>query len=137
MKQILIVEDKPASRELLRTVLERQGDRVFQARDGKQGKQMVYQHPPDLVILDMMMPRMGGYSVLEHFNGLSGYLNLVIPFCIALALPGSDSKLRNLGRWGFVLLSIALLLTQSRGGLLAYAAMLITSACFLTSPSES
>ena len=30
---------------------------------------MVYQHHPDLVILDMMMPRMGGYPVLEHFKG--------------------------------------------------------------------
>jgi DNA-binding response OmpR family regulator len=42
---------------------------VLQARDGQQGKQMVYQHHPDLVILDMMMPRMGGYPVLEHFKG--------------------------------------------------------------------
>jgi DNA-binding response OmpR family regulator len=30
---------------------------------------MVYQHQPDLLILDMMMPRMGGYPVLEHFKG--------------------------------------------------------------------
>ena len=52
----------------LRAVLERQGYRVLQARDGQQGKQLVYQHHPDLVILDMMMPRMGGYPVLEHFG---------------------------------------------------------------------
>jgi DNA-binding response OmpR family regulator len=50
-------------------VLERQGFRVIQARDGQQGKQQVYQQRPDLVILDMMMPRMGGYPVLEHFKG--------------------------------------------------------------------
>src|SRR6202035_1056039 len=53
----------------LRAVLEKKGYRVFQARDGQQGKQLVYQHHPDLVILDMMMPRMGGYPVLEHFKG--------------------------------------------------------------------
>ena len=53
----------------LRVVLEKQGFRVMQARDGQQGKQMVYQHRPDLVILDMMMLRMGGYPVLEHFRG--------------------------------------------------------------------
>src|SRR5207237_1863357 len=48
---------------------ESQGHKVLQARDGQQGKNLVYQHRPDLVILDMMMPRMGGYPVLEHFKG--------------------------------------------------------------------
>src|SRR5437773_5750594 len=68
-KTILVVDDDMDLSEGLRSVLERQGYRVFQARDGQQGKQMVYQHHPDLVILDMMMPRMGGYPVLEHFKG--------------------------------------------------------------------
>jgi DNA-binding response OmpR family regulator len=67
-KTILIVDDDYELSDGLRTVLERQGHRVFQARDGQQGKQLIYQHRPDLVILDMMMPRMGGYPVLEHFR---------------------------------------------------------------------
>ena len=68
-KTILIVDDDMELSDGLRAVLERQGFRVLQARDGQQGKQLVYQHHPDLVILDMMMPRMGGYPVLEHFRG--------------------------------------------------------------------
>src|SRR5256884_2610503 len=67
-KTILVVDDDMELSDGLRTMLERQGFRVLQARDGQQGKQMVYQHKPDLVILDMMMPRMGGYPVLEHFR---------------------------------------------------------------------
>jgi DNA-binding response OmpR family regulator len=67
-KLILVVDDDVELSDGLRTVLERQGHRVIQARDGQQGKQMVYQHKPDLIILDMMMPRMGGYPVLEHFR---------------------------------------------------------------------
>jgi DNA-binding response OmpR family regulator len=68
-KTILVVDDDHELSEGLRLVLERQGFQVIQARDGQQGKQMVYQHRPDLMILDMMMPRMGGYPVLEHFRG--------------------------------------------------------------------
>jgi DNA-binding response OmpR family regulator len=68
-KTILVVDDDQELSDGLRIVLEKQGHRVIQARDGQQGKQMVYQHHPDLVILDMMMPRMGGYPVLEHFRG--------------------------------------------------------------------
>ena len=68
-KTILVVDDDMELSDGLRTVLERQGYRVIQARDGHQGKQAVYNHRPDLVILDMMMPRMGGYPVLEHFKG--------------------------------------------------------------------
>jgi DNA-binding response OmpR family regulator len=68
-KLILVVDDDVELSDGLRSVLERQGYRVLQARDGQQGKQMVYQHKPNLIILDMMMPRMGGYPVLEHFRG--------------------------------------------------------------------
>jgi DNA-binding response OmpR family regulator len=68
-KTILIVDDDLELSDGLRVVLEKQGFRVIQARDGQQGKQAVYNHHPDLVILDMMMPRMGGYPVLEHFKG--------------------------------------------------------------------
>ena len=68
-KMILIVDDDYELSDGIRAVLENQGHKVMQARDGQQGKQMVYNHRPDLVILDMMMPRMGGYPVLEHFKG--------------------------------------------------------------------
>lgn len=68
-KTILIVDDDPELSDGLRIMLERRGYRVLQARDGQQGKSLIYQHRPDLVILDMMMPRMGGFPVLEHFRG--------------------------------------------------------------------
>jgi DNA-binding response OmpR family regulator len=68
-KTILIVDDDMELSDGLRMLLEKQGFRVIQARDGQQGTHAIYQHHPDLVILDMMMPRMGGYPVLEHFKG--------------------------------------------------------------------
>ena len=70
-------------------------------------------------------------SFLEHYNGLAGYLNLIVPFCLVFALRGSDPALRTLSRWCLALAGIALLLTQSRGGLLAFAAVLMVSAYLL------
>jgi DNA-binding response OmpR family regulator len=67
-KLILIVDDDTELSDGIRAVLESHGHKVVQARDGQQGKNLIYQQRPDLVILDMMMPRMGGYPVLEHFR---------------------------------------------------------------------
>ena len=69
-KLILIVDDDYDLSDGIRAVLETQGHKVIQARDGQQGQQLIYQQRPDLVILDMMMPRKGGYPVLEHFRDL-------------------------------------------------------------------
>src|SRR5436305_12605888 len=67
-KLILIVDDDYELSDGIRAVLETQGHKVIQARDGQQGQTLIYNSRPDLVILDMMMPRKGGYPVLEHFR---------------------------------------------------------------------
>jgi DNA-binding response OmpR family regulator len=67
-KTILIVDDDRELADGLRAVLERLGHRVFHSPNGVDGKQQIYNVKPDLVLLDMMMPRMGGYPVLEHFR---------------------------------------------------------------------
>ena len=67
-KLILVVDDDRELVDAMRTMLERQGYKVIQAHDGNQGQQAIYTQRPDLVILDMMMPRNGGYPVLEHFK---------------------------------------------------------------------
>jgi len=67
-KLILIVDDDFELSDAIRAVLQDQGHKVLQARDGQQGQNLIYQQRPDLVILDMMMPRKGGYPVLEHFR---------------------------------------------------------------------
>ena len=67
-------------------------------------------------------------SFLEHYNGLAGYINLVVPFCLAFAIRGRDPALRTLSRWCLALSGLALLLTQSRGGLMALIAILVVHA---------
>jgi O-antigen ligase/polysaccharide polymerase Wzy-like membrane protein len=70
-------------------------------------------------------------SLLEHYNGLAAHINLVVPFCLVFALRGTDPTLRTLSKWCMALASVALLLTQSRGGLLAYVAILMVAAYML------
>ena len=68
-KTILVVDDDHELTDGLRMVLERNGYRVLVARDGNQGKQVIYQQRPDLVILDMMLPRRSGFLALEKIKG--------------------------------------------------------------------
>ena len=88
-KTILIVDDDRELVEGLRILLERQGHQVIHAHNGHQGKQAVYQHQPDLVILDMMMQGMGGYPVLEHFKDKAD----APPFIMITANEGSRHKM--------------------------------------------
>ncbi len=87
-KTILIVDDDHELADALRLMLERQGYRILRATDGHQAKQAIYNEKPDLVILDMMMPRMGGYPVLEHFRDKPG----TPPIIMITANEGSRHK---------------------------------------------
>jgi DNA-binding response OmpR family regulator len=87
-KTILLVDDDRELIEGLRALLEKQGYKVIQANDGHQAKSVIYNQRPDLVILDMMMPRMGGYPVLEHFRGKPD----VPPIIMITANEGSRHK---------------------------------------------
>jgi CheY-like chemotaxis protein len=67
-KVILLVDDDRELNDGLCSLLEKQGHRVLQAFDGIQAQALVHQQMPDLMILDMMMPRLGGYPVLEYLK---------------------------------------------------------------------
>lgn len=62
MKLILVVDDEPHIRELLRQVLEAEGYRVVEAVDGLEAVELAKRERPDLITLDVMMPRMSGYD---------------------------------------------------------------------------
>src|SRR5438094_6618269 len=58
--RILVVDDDPQIRRVLRTALSAQGDEVADARNGEEAVEKLHDEKPDLVILDMNMPRMNG-----------------------------------------------------------------------------
>ena len=67
-ERILIVEDDPVILEGLEEKLGREGYQIASARDGEEAKEKLSEEPPDLVILDLMLPRVDGLSVLRWFR---------------------------------------------------------------------
>jgi DNA-binding response OmpR family regulator len=67
-KRILLVDDDAEIVEAIRHALEKLGHRVMIARDGNQGLAMAEREDPDLLILDMMMPKRSGFLVLEKLR---------------------------------------------------------------------
>ena len=72
LKTVLLVDDDIDIIESMRTVLEARGFRVMVARDGNAGLTMAERENPDLIILDMMMPKKSGFLVLEKLKGRPG-----------------------------------------------------------------
>ncbi len=67
--RVAIVDDSPDARRLIRRILQSQGHyTIFEASDGKEALQLINREKPDLVILDLMMPEMDGFTVLEKIK---------------------------------------------------------------------
>jgi len=67
-KRVLIADDSDSSRDLLRFILERSGCKVFEAQDGEEAFLLALALLPDLLILDLNMPRRDGYSVATELR---------------------------------------------------------------------
>ena len=67
-RRILLVDDDSEIVESMRIALEAKGYQILIARDGNQGLSMAEREDPDLVILDMMMPKRSGFLVLEKLR---------------------------------------------------------------------
>ena len=68
--KILLIEDDREISSTIYGVLDANGYDVLSAPNGLEGQRLLESHNPDLVITDMMMPRMGGFPVLEFLKGL-------------------------------------------------------------------
>ena len=68
-KRILVVEDEAAMRSLLRTALEDAGFEVLEASDGEQGLAVAEAERPSLILLDIIMTKMDGITMLKEMRG--------------------------------------------------------------------
>ena len=65
-RTILVVDDEPFICRSLTFVLRKENYRVFEARNGEEGLAAIREHKPDLVFLDVMMPKLNGFQVTQQ-----------------------------------------------------------------------
>ncbi|MBU6401267.1 MAG: response regulator transcription factor [Verrucomicrobia bacterium] len=76
--RILVIEDELPMRTVLRDCLERQGYRVLLAGDGVSGLEKALHEQPDLIVLDVMMPRLDGFAVCAELRRLANTVPILI-----------------------------------------------------------
>lgn len=84
LADILIVDDTPANLELLNIMLKDRGYRVRAAISGQLALQAIEVEPPDVILLDIMMPRMDGYEVCERLKAQESTRHIPIIFISAM-----------------------------------------------------
>ena len=89
--KILVVDDDPVINELIQVTLREEGWEISSARDGEEAISIVHEKLPDLIILDMMMPRMNGLEVCRHVTSM-----FPIPIIMVSAQCDMDTKVRCL-----------------------------------------
>ncbi len=97
--KILVIDDDPAMTELLSLVLAPTKAQIFTSNSGEEGLKLVKEQDPDIVLLDLMMPKMDGWQVTENIRDISSVPILILsvmdnPGLVAKALDkGADDYL--------------------------------------------
>ena len=94
---ILVVDDIEMNRDMLCALLEADGHKAAMAENGRLGLEMIKTEPFDLVLLDVMMPEMNGYQVLEQLKSDPGLRDIPVIVLSALDEIGSVVRCIELG----------------------------------------
>ncbi len=90
-RRVLVVDDDPAARQLLRMVLEPEGLEVFEADDGLAALRMAHELRPDLILLDLSMPLMDGWLTCQRIREVWD-----TPIIIVTATKEMEARVRGL-----------------------------------------
>jgi two-component system cell cycle response regulator len=97
--KVLIVEDNPQGLELLEVYMEdlQPEITVYSATNGVEALEMVDRHQPDLILLDIMMPKMSGFEVCRHLKGNPETRDILVVMITALSEPGDVERATESG----------------------------------------
>ena len=96
---LFVLDDDPAVTELLSILLGNQGFQVMTSNTGAEGVKLVRESSPDLIVLDLMMPRMDGWEVCREIRSFS---NVPILILSALNDPGMIASILDTGADDFL-----------------------------------
>ena len=92
---ILVIDDSPTNLEILHDVLGSAGYEVLVEMDGASGIEQVESNPPDLILLDVMMPKIDGFETCRRLQANPSTKN--IPIIFITALTEAEEKVKGLG----------------------------------------
>jgi len=109
MKKVLVADDKAPGRELLRAVLEQSGHAVYEASDGIEALRGARELLPDLIILDLHMPMLDGFGVLQELRRDRSFAATPIVALTASAMQGDRERALTAGFTSYIAKPISLI----------------------------
>jgi len=88
-KKVLVVEDEPSTRKAIVEKLERSGFEIIEAKDGEEGLKVALETRPDLILLDILMPRMDGMVMMDKVRN-EGDWGKSVPIIVLTNLSADD-----------------------------------------------
>jgi CheY-like chemotaxis protein len=102
MGRVLVVDDEPDVLLLCRLNLQRQGHALLEAPDGGTALRLAREERPDVIVLDLMLPGMTGYEVLESLREQEATSRIPVVVLTAKSLTADRERCRKLGAAGFL-----------------------------------
>ena len=102
MKTILYVEDNEMNRQLVRDLLKRTTYKLLEAHDGEAGVAMALEHRPDMILMDIQLPKISGMEATRRLRADPATANTPIVTITSFALSGDEQKAKEAGATAYL-----------------------------------
>lgn len=102
MKRILVVDDNEDSRELVKKILKKHGYEIIEAVDGEDAIVKAVAYRPDLILMDISIPKIDGYEVTKRLKSRVDFKEIPIIAFTAHAMKGDQEKALEAGCDGYI-----------------------------------
>lgn len=102
MRKVLIADDNEDSRELVKKILKKEGFEIIEAIDGEEAIVKAIAHRPDLILMDISMPKIDGYEATRRLKERLDFKDVPIIALTAHAMRGDQEKALQAGFNGYI-----------------------------------